>query len=64
MGRVYEREKRIKKLQSKYCNLNTDTGAPIFNDTSSLTVGEDGPVLLKDTNLVDKLAAFDRERIP
>ena len=59
MGRVYEREKRIKKLQSKYWYW-----APIFNDTSSLTVGEDGPVLLKDTNLVDKLAAFDRERIP
>lgn len=52
------------KRESKNCNLNTDTGAPIFNDTSSLTVGEDGPVLLKDTNLVDKLAAFDRERIP
>lgn len=52
------------KGESKKCNLNTDAGVPIFNDTSSLTVGEDGPVLLKDTNLIDKLASFDRERIP
>lgn len=32
--------------------------------TSSLTVGERGPILLQDTTLVDHLASFDRERIP
>lgn len=32
--------------------------------TASLTVGPRGPILLQDTNLVEHLAAFDRERIP
>lgn len=44
--------------------MTTNTGAPITNDTSSLTVGENGPVLLQDTNLIEKMAHFDRERIP
>ena len=44
--------------------LTTNEGVPIENDTSSLTIGEDGPVVLEDINLVDKLAHFDRERIP
>ena len=52
------------KRDEKDCTLTTDNGIPISNDTSSLTVGEDGPVLLKDTNLIEKLASFDRERIP
>ena len=49
------------KRDEKDCTLTTDNGIPISNDTSSLTVGEDGPVLLKDTNLIEKLASFDRE---
>ena len=44
--------------------MTTNQGVPITNDTSSLTVGENGPVLLQDTNLIEKLAHFDRERIP
>lgn len=32
--------------------------------TQSLSIGEKGPLLLQDTNLVEHLAAFDRERIP
>ena len=48
------------KRDEKDCTLTTDNGIPISNDTSSLTVGEDGPVLLKDTNLIEKLASFDR----
>ena len=34
------------------------------DNENSLTAGEYGPILLQDFNLVDKLAAFDRERIP
>lgn len=41
----------------------TSTGAPI-QENASLTVGEDGPTLIQDFNLIDKLAHFDRERIP
>jgi catalase len=41
----------------------TSTGVPI-QENASLTVGEDGPTLIQDFNLIDKLAHFDRERIP
>ena len=39
-------------------------GHPIPNDTNSLTVGADGPILLEDLHFIDKLSHFDRERIP
>ena len=39
-------------------------GRPVENDISSLTVGELGPTLVQDTQLLQKLASFDRERIP
>eukprot|EP00741_Cyanophora_paradoxa_P010414 tig00000037_g10070.t1 len=42
----------------------TNYGAPVWNNNSSLTVGPRGPVLLEDYHLVEKLANFDRERIP
>ena len=44
--------------------LTTSQGSPVDNDTSSLTAGENGPTVLKDIHLLDKLAHFDRERIP
>ncbi|XP_043707932.1 catalase-like isoform X1 [Telopea speciosissima] len=42
----------------------TNSGAPVWNNNSSLTVGTRGPILLEDYHLVEKLANFDRERIP
>ena len=42
----------------------TENGAPRESDASSLTVGPDGPILLHDVALVQKLARFDRERVP
>ncbi|KAL6044679.1 Catalase [Balamuthia mandrillaris] len=44
--------------------LTTADGAPINDDNNSLTVGARGPVLIQDFQLIDKLAHFDRERIP
>ncbi len=44
--------------------LSTNTGAPVGDNQNSKTAGENGPVLLEDIHLVEKLAAFDRERIP
>ncbi len=44
--------------------LTTNNGAPVGDNQNSVTVGNDGPVLLEDIHLVEKLAAFDRERIP
>jgi len=44
--------------------LTRDTGAPVGDNQNSKTAGSDGPVLLEDMNLIEKLARFDRERIP
>lgn len=44
--------------------LTTSNGAPIADDQNTLTAGERGPVLLQDHQLIEKLAHFNRERIP
>ncbi|KAJ1739056.1 catalase A [Coemansia sp. RSA 1821] len=44
--------------------MTTSFGAPITDDIPPLTVGERGPILLQDFHLIDKLAHFDRERVP
>jgi catalase len=44
--------------------ITTNGGAPVGNNQNSKTAGENGPVLLEDVHLIEKLAAFDRERIP
>ncbi|WP_291378630.1 catalase [Demequina sp.] len=42
----------------------TDSGAPVASDAHSLTVGADGPTVLHDHYLVEKLAQFNREKVP
>ena len=44
--------------------LTTSFGMPVDNDLNSVTAGPKGPVLVQDVHLIDKLAHFDRERIP
>jgi catalase len=44
--------------------LTTSFGRPVDNDQNSLTAGRRGPLLMQDIHLLDKLAHFDRERIP
>lgn len=44
--------------------LTTGFGMPVDNDLNSVTAGEKGPVLVQDMHLIEKLAHFDRERIP
>lgn len=44
--------------------LTTNQGVPVADNQNSLTAGQRGPVLLQDVHLVEKLAHFDRERIP
>lgn len=44
--------------------LTRDTGAPIGDNQNSQTAGANGPVVLQDAHLIEKLARFDRERIP
>ena len=49
-------------MKEKY--LTTNQGVPIYDNQNSLTVGERGPVLLQDFQLIEKMAHFNRERIP
>ena len=49
---------------SKKDVLTTGVGTPVDDNQNSLTAGEDGPILLQDFHLLDKLAHFDRERTP
>lgn len=44
--------------------LTTSNGAPVDDNQNSLTAGPDGPILIQDFHLIDKIAHFDRERIP
>jgi catalase len=44
--------------------LTTESGAPVADNQNSRTAGSGGPVLLEDNQLIEKLAHFDRERIP
>lgn len=48
----------------KDIKLTTNQGIPVSDNQNSLTVGERGPVLLQDVHLIEKIAHFDRERIP
>ena len=51
-------------VKGKGKTLTTDTGRPVATDSSSMTAGANGPTLLQDFYLIEKLARFDRERIP
>ena len=44
--------------------LKTSSGSPVGDDRNSITVGPSGPVLIQDIHLIEKLAHFNRERIP
>ena len=44
--------------------LRSANGAPVVDNNNSLTAGPRGPVLMQDLWLMEKLAHFDRERIP
>ena len=45
-------------------HLTTDQGVPVTDNQNSLTIGQRGPVLLQDVQFIEKMAHFDRERIP
>ena len=42
----------------------TDAGIPAASDEHSLTVGPNGPILLQDHYVIQKMQAFNRERVP
>jgi catalase len=44
--------------------LTTDAGIPVGDNQNTKTVGPRGPVLIEDFHLIEKMAHFNRERIP
>src|SRR3984957_5020529 len=50
------------ELKSKV--MTTDAGRPVGDNQNSLTVGPRGPIVLDDFLLFEKMAHFNRERIP
>ncbi|HWZ45513.1 MAG TPA: catalase [Candidatus Saccharimonadales bacterium] len=44
--------------------MTTDAGRPVGDNQNSLTVGPRGPIILEDSLLFEKMAHFNRERIP
>src|SRR3990167_4853811 len=49
---------------SKHKVLTTAAGIPVCDNQTSLTAGDRGPTFLQDHHLLEKLAHFNRERIP
>jgi catalase len=45
-------------------DLTRDNGSPVGDNQNSQTAGPNGPVLLQDVQLIQKLQRFDRERVP
>jgi catalase len=44
--------------------FTTNQGAAVSDDQNSLAVSNNGPVIFQDVHLIEKLAHFNRERIP
>ncbi|MGV3278063.1 catalase [Rickettsiales bacterium LUAb2] len=45
--------------------LTTSSGSPVYEDNTSITTGHPKPrTLIEDSHLIEKLAHFNRERIP
>jgi catalase len=49
---------------SERTTLTTEGGAPVADNQHSQVAGPGGPTLLQDQHLIEKLARFNRERIP
>src|SRR5246127_5385637 len=51
-------------MSDKKKTLTTAFGHPIGDNQNSKTVGPRGPVLMEDFHLIEKMAHFNRVRIP
>ncbi|HEY6541533.1 MAG TPA: catalase [Ktedonobacteraceae bacterium] len=50
--------------QHRPADTTDDAGIPVASDEYSLSVGPNGPLLLQDHYLIEKMAQFNRERVP
>lgn len=44
--------------------MTTDAGNPVADNQNSLTAGPRGPILMSDHQLMERMAHFNRERVP
>lgn len=51
-------------MQDPKNTLTTTAGAPVGDNQNSLSAGARGPLLMQDVHLIEKMAHFNRERIP
>ena len=51
-------------METNKKKLTTASGIPYAENENSMTVGPRGPILLQDFILHEKMAHFNRERIP
>jgi len=49
---------------SKCPYMTTDAGIPVADNQNSLTAGPRGPILMSDHQLMERMAHFNRERVP
>src|SRR4051794_30124825 len=57
------REPRERKMMNKK-KLTTAAGRPVGDNQNSLTAGPRGPIVFEDFLLFEKMAHFNRERVP
>ncbi|MDD4431473.1 MAG: catalase, partial [Bacteroidales bacterium] len=53
-----------KKARKGTETLTTASGRPVEDNQTSITAGQRGPLLAQDIHLFEKMAHFNRERIP
>lgn len=51
-------------MTTDHNHLTTSWGAPVGDNQNSMTAGSRGPTLIQDVHLLEKLAHFNRERVP
>src|SRR5271163_4910903 len=64
MGPDYSWRRRDRPMQEEPKKMTTDAGRPVGDNQNSLTVGPRGPIVFEDFLLFEKMAHFNRERIP
>lgn len=50
------------KFYDPKAKSTTVSGAPAVSDRNSLTIGQDGPIVLNDVHFLDQMAHFNREK--
>jgi catalase len=51
-------------MSNKKTVMTTAAGCPVADNQNSITAGPRGPILMQDVHLFEKLAHFNRERVP